>query len=81
MSFQLMSSQYALANIDEEYARFLEQATFGTTKTSTADIKSNPNYGATGTSPVGRMANWIKDQQDNVAVSSHREYYRKRTNA
>jgi len=56
---------------EAEAARFLEQATFGPTR---AAINSLVSSGG------DKYKMWIKDQVENVPMSSHREYYRRRAN-
>jgi hypothetical protein len=57
----------------DEIARFLEQATFGAPKTDFAyfdKAKLLPSF-----------ASWIMEQQEIVPVTSHRAFFRKRTNS
>lgn len=53
-------------------ARFLEQATFGPTMSMINEFETATDY---------EFANWIKDQQTNVPLLSHREIFRRRLNA
>jgi hypothetical protein len=57
----------------DEIARFLEQATFGGTRAdfSYFDVKNLQQSFAT----------WIKEQQELVPSTSHREFFRQRTNS
>jgi hypothetical protein len=57
----------------DEVARFLEQATFGPTRADFAsfDVKNLPQA----------FASWIKEQQEHVSITSHRAYFRERTNS
>lgn len=61
--------KYELAAFDhelprkDEVARFLEQSSFGPTRES---LQAFPNS----------FADWIKDQQENVPMTSHREFFR-----
>jgi hypothetical protein len=49
----------------DEVARFLEQATFGPTREALDSFS-------------GSFAGWVKDQQENVPLTSHRAYFRER---
>jgi hypothetical protein len=70
------SQQYVLETYhhsitkEAEAARFLEQATFGTTKMDLEALVETDN----------NFTQWIYDQMYNIPMSSHREFYRKRTN-
>ena len=57
----------------DEVARFLEQATFGPTRADIDkfDFSNLPQA----------FANWIKDQQKNVPLTSHRAMFRQRMNS
>ena len=57
----------------DESARFLEQATFGPTRSGINTF----NTGNLGVS----FANWIKQQQTMVPLTSHREFFRKHLNS
>jgi len=69
--YYLTSYEHSLSQRNE-YARFLESATFGITS-SELDVLE----GSGAASPI---AHWIKDQIDNVPMSSHREYWRQGAN-
>jgi hypothetical protein len=62
---------YELAAFDhrlpfrDEVARFLEQATFGPTREALDSFS-------------GSFAGWVKDQQENAPLTSHRAYFRER---
>lgn len=70
------SQQYVLETYqhsitkEAEAARFLEQATFGTTKEDLQALMATDN----------NFTQWVYDQMYNIPMSSHREFYRKRTN-
>lgn len=53
-----------------EAARFLEQSTFGTTKSDLEALLATDN----------NFTKWIHDQMYNIPMSSHREFYRRHTN-
>lgn len=55
---------------EAEAARFLEQATFGTTKEDLEALLATDN----------NFTRWVYDQMYNIPMSSHREFYRRRTN-
>jgi hypothetical protein len=57
----------------DDIARFFEQATFGITKSDVSYFDTN--------NLLGSMGEWIKEQQDVVATTSHRAFFRKRSNA
>jgi hypothetical protein len=57
-----------------EIARFLEQATFGPTRTEIAKLNTTANL-------QQAFAAWIKDQQGTVPLTSHRAAFRQRLNA
>ena len=57
-----------------EIARFLEQATFGPTRTEIAKLNTTANL-------QQAFATWIKDQQGTVPLTSHRAAFRQRLNA
>ena len=65
--FELAAFDHDLPKRDE-IARFLEQTTFGPTR---ADLDSF----------TGTFAHWVKQQQSNVPITSHRQYYREHLNA
>jgi hypothetical protein len=77
-------SIYRLATLDtsntaesgsmNEIARFLEQSTFGST---IEDIRSL--FGSANLLPI--FAQWILQQQNDVSITSHREFFRQRLNA
>jgi hypothetical protein len=74
-----IQSKYVLSSYghtlseQDEIARFLETASFGTTK---ANLETMLNSGGS----VGfRIAKWMKDEM-NSGLSSHREFWRKRLN-
>ena len=64
--YELAAFEYALPPRDEN-ARFLEQSTYGPTR---EDLDSFPDS----------FAAWIKDQQENVAMTSHRQTFRTHVN-
>ena len=66
-SYELVGYHYTVPKRDE-IARFLEQATFGPTRNALDQFPSS-------------FGHWIKDQQDVVPPSLHREFYRARLNA
>eukprot|EP00586_Coscinodiscus_wailesii_P011040 CAMPEP_0172493050 /NCGR_PEP_ID=MMETSP1066-20121228/24373_1 /TAXON_ID=671091 /ORGANISM="Coscinodiscus wailesii, Strain CCMP2513" /LENGTH=895 /DNA_ID=CAMNT_0013263005 /DNA_START=387 /DNA_END=3071 /DNA_ORIENTATION=+ len=70
-SYVLTSYHHDGFGIEAEAARFLEQATFGPTR-STID-----NLVASG---ENKYTTWVKNQIETVPMSSHREYYRRRVN-
>eukprot|EP00804_Cyclotella_cryptica_P013853 CCRYP_002403-RF/>CCRYP_002403-RF protein AED:0.04 eAED:0.04 QI:361/1/1/1/0.81/0.82/17/505/2306 len=55
---------------EAEAARFLEQATFGQTKEDIDALVATGN----------NFTSWVYDQMYNVSMSSHREFFRRRTN-
>jgi hypothetical protein len=57
----------------DDIARFLEQATFGAPRADFADFNA--------AKLPQSFANWIKAQQEGVPLTSHRAFFRKRTNA
>ncbi len=57
-----------------EIARFLEQATFGPTRTEIANLNTTTNL-------QQAFAAWIKDQQGTVPLTSHRAAFRQRMNS
>lgn len=74
------SARYQLTSFDaptysskDIIARFLEQTTFGPTKAEILSFDTN-------NLPLS-FAKWIENQQTVVPLTSHREYYRRRTNA
>jgi hypothetical protein len=71
--YQLTSFQKPSYSRSDESARFLEQSTFGPTR---SDI-SMVNTGDLGLS----FANWIKEQQTLIPLTSHREFFRQRLNS
>jgi hypothetical protein len=72
-TFQLTSFEKPSYSRSDESARFLEQATFGPTR---SDINAF-NTGNLGLS----FANWIKEQQTVVPLTSHREFFRQHLNS
>jgi hypothetical protein len=77
MEYKLVTSQYTMSE-EEETARFLEQATFGSTRNGIVDL-----IALGGSTPVSSMATWIQQQLDGeiTTPSSHREFFRKHGNA
>ena len=69
-SYELRAFDHSLP-LDDEIARFLEQASFGPTLAEIETFKSS--FGA---SPAA----WIKHQQDVAPPSSHRGFFRSRLN-
>jgi hypothetical protein len=57
----------------DEIARFLEQATFGAPKADFAYFDASKLSKS--------FADWIKEQQEAIPLTSHRAFFRKRTNA
>jgi hypothetical protein len=57
----------------DEIARFLEQAAFGISQSEVSYFDSN--------NLLGSFGKWIKEQQDVVPTTSHRAYFRMRSNA
>jgi uncharacterized protein (DUF1501 family) len=57
----------------DEIARFLEQATFGITQSDLLLFNTN--------NLIKSFGEWIKEQQDVIPMTSHRAYFRKRSNA
>jgi hypothetical protein len=57
----------------DEVARFLEQTTFGITNSDISKFDT--------TNLQFAFANWIKDQQESVPATSHRAFFRLRTNS
>jgi hypothetical protein len=57
----------------DEVARFLEQATFGITQSDVSYFDTN--------NLLRSIGEWIKEQQDVVPITSHRAFFRKRSNA
>jgi hypothetical protein len=57
-----------------EIARFLEQATFGPTRSEIAKLNTTANL-------QQAFAAWIKDQQSKVPLTSHRAAFRQRMNS
>jgi hypothetical protein len=57
----------------DEIARFLEQATFGITQSEVSYFDTSNLLRSIGV--------WIKEQQDVVPITSHRAFFRKRSNA
>jgi hypothetical protein len=73
--YQLTTFANASYSRADSVARFLEQATFGPTR---ADIQSLDD----GSSSLrSAYAEWIRNQQQSVSLTSHREYFRRRLNA
>ena len=60
--YELVAFDHELPKRDE-IARFLEQATYGPTR---EELDAFPDS----------FAEWVKDQQDNVELSSHRAFFR-----
>jgi hypothetical protein len=58
----------------DESARFLEQATFGPTRSDIKSVNNTDNLGLS-------FAKWIKEQQTVIPLTSHRELFRQRLNA
>ena len=74
--YLLSSSSHSVTESDE-YARFLETATFGITQVDIDTLIASPN------SVQENIIEWVSSQM-NIAetpLSSHREYWRKRTNS
>ena len=73
----LLSSSFHSLSEKDEYARFLETATFGITQEQldTLDLAS--------TSVGDGIVNWVSDQMNSskIPISSHREYWRKGINS
>ena len=65
-SYELAAFDHRLPNRDK-VARFLEQATFGPTLDEIDAFPDSP-------------ADWVKEQQDKVPATLHREFYRARLN-
>jgi hypothetical protein len=74
-TYQLSSVVYSLSEQDE-YARFLETATFGITQ---EDLDA---FASSSRSVEDDIISWVSDQMDpaEVPMTSHREYWRKRLN-
>ncbi len=72
----LLSSYSHSLSETEEYARFLETATFGTTQNQ-LDLFGESNESAKNT-----IARWLADQMDSniTQITSHREYWRRGLN-
>lgn len=62
----------------DEVARFLEQATFGATMT---EIQSLAAAAGANDYDDSYFANWIRNQMVALPATSHRAYFRRRTNA
>jgi hypothetical protein len=58
----------------DEVARFLEQATFGQKMSEVQQLTSGGDL-------FPNIVSWIQKQQNDVPMTSHREFYRKRLNA
>jgi hypothetical protein len=71
--FQLTSFKTPPYSRKDEIARFLEQATFGPSLDEIEKFDTSNLHLS--------FANWVKDQQTMVPLTSHREYYRRRMNA
>lgn len=63
--YELVAFDHELPSREDEVARFLEQATFGPTRET---IRSIPDT----------FEEWIKDQQEEIQMSSHRQFFRER---
>ncbi len=74
-SYVLTTSNYTLSETNQ-YARFLETATFGTTQEQLDTLKSSPE------SVYDNIALWISDQMNSTItpLTSHREFWRKSVN-
>lgn len=75
VQYQLTSYDTPNYTPDDVASRFLEQATFGPTRTDINTLLSS------GTNLQLAFANWVQDQQQNVPISSHREFFRKHANS
>jgi len=75
-SYLLSSSSHSLTESDE-YARFLESATFGITQIDIDSLLASPK------SVPDNIIDWVSSQMNvtETPLSSHREYWRKRTNS
>lgn len=75
--YKLTSKTYAISPRDE-YARFLETASFGTTS-SDLDLMEAATEG---NGPIGVIADFVESQMDETSVpmTSHREFWRSRSN-
>jgi hypothetical protein len=65
--YELAAFDHELSRRDE-IARFLEQTSFGPTRQALDNFSGKS------------IAQWVHDQQENVPMTSHREYYRHRLN-
>ncbi len=75
--YQLSSKSYTISPRDE-YARFLETASFGTTTSDldAMEVETESN------GPISVIADYIESQMDEdiVPMTSHREFWRSRSN-
>mmetsp|Transcript_14508 Transcript_14508/g.22150 ORF Transcript_14508/g.22150 Transcript_14508/m.22150 type:complete len:246 (-) Transcript_14508:867-1604(-) len=72
--YVLTTHNYAVTPKNEA-ARFLEKTTFGQTREGIDDLLSNVGI----VTDVQRAA-FVQNQMSNIPITSHREYWRKRTN-
>ena len=74
--YLLSSSSHSLSESDE-YARFLETATFGITQAEIDSLAASPK------SVDENIIDWMSNQMNisETLLSSHREFWRKRTNS
>lgn len=84
--YELTSFDKPSYTTDDTIARFLEQTTFGPTQIEIAGLSNGSGRrvlkeGADSNSLEAAFANWVKDHQTTVPMSSHREFYRTRMNA
>lgn len=73
-TFDILVITGGATSVEKDVARFLLQATFGPTSTEIATLA-----GSSPTATRTSMEHWI-DSQMALSMTSHREYYRKRTN-
>ncbi len=74
-SYVLTSYYHTGFGQEAEAARFLEQATFGSTRSTIDDLVTSS------LSQEEKYKMWVKNQVENVPMSSHREMYRLNANA
>lgn len=83
-TFYAMSTwTYDYKHPQDEYARFLEQTTFGPTMDEINDLMEGEDTRNifSSSNPVTRMAKWIVHQQNEVDPTYHREFFRRHANA
>lgn len=74
-SYVLTSYHHTGFGQEAEAARFLEQATFGPTRSTIDDLVTSS------LSQEEKYKMWVRNQVENVPMSSHREMYRRNANA